>query len=74
MMTDDDSSISKQVSCFNVEHAMVVADSSKRQVRPPMDHFEKLLEETFLNHTYHIKHKLGDCGMMKSFMTSGFLS
>jgi hypothetical protein len=39
-----------------------------------MDHFDKLLEETCLNPAYPIKHKLRDCGMMKSFMTSGSLS
>jgi hypothetical protein len=38
------------------------------------DHFKKLLEETCPNHAYLIRHKLRDCGMMKSFMTSGSLS
>jgi hypothetical protein len=36
---------------------MMAAASSKRQVRPPMDHFEKLK----------------DCGMMKNFMALGSL-
>jgi hypothetical protein len=43
-------------------------------VWPPTDHFEKLLDETCPNHTYPIKHKLGDCGMMKNFMVSGSLA
>jgi hypothetical protein len=29
---------------------------------------------TYLNHSYLIKHKLKDCTMMKSLMTSGALS
>jgi hypothetical protein len=39
-----------------------------------MDHFEKLLEETFLNHAYPIKHKLRDYGMMTNFMATGSLA
>jgi hypothetical protein len=34
-----------------------------------VDHFEKLLEATCLNHTYYIKHKLKECTMMKNYMT-----
>jgi hypothetical protein len=33
-----------------------------------MNHFKKLLDEICLNHAYPIKHKLGDCDMMKNFM------
>jgi hypothetical protein len=47
---------------------MTIAGSGKRQARPPVDHFKKLLEETCPSHAYAIKHKLRDCGMMKSFM------
>jgi hypothetical protein len=39
-----------------------------------MDHFEKLLEETFLNHAYPIKHKPRDYGMMMNFMATGSLA
>jgi hypothetical protein len=39
-----------------------------------MDCFEKLLEETYPNHAYPIKHKLRDCGMIKNFMASGSLA
>jgi hypothetical protein len=46
--------------------------SSKHQARPPMDHFEKLLEEAYPNHAYPIKHKLWDYGLVRSFMTSGY--
>jgi hypothetical protein len=39
-------------------------------VRPPIDHFERLLEEAYLNHAYPTKHKLKDYDMMTNFMTS----
>jgi hypothetical protein len=50
------------------------AGSGKHQARLPMDHFEKLLEETCPNHAYPIKHKLKDCIMMMNFMASGSLA
>jgi hypothetical protein len=46
------------------------AGSNKCHVWPPTDHFEKLLEETCLKHTYPIKRKLRDYGTMKNFMDS----
>jgi hypothetical protein len=55
-------------------HTMVVAGGGKRQPRPPTNHFKKLLEETCPNHTYPVKQKLRDCGMMKNIMASGSLS
>jgi hypothetical protein len=55
-------------------HIVAVIGSSKRQARPPMDHFEKLLEETCSNLAYLIMHKLRDCDMMKNFMASGSLT
>jgi hypothetical protein len=42
----------------------------KRRARLPVDHFEKLLEVTCPNHTYHVKHKLKECTMMKNYMTT----
>jgi hypothetical protein len=48
--------------------------SGKRQARPPMNHSEKLLKEDCPNHSYPIKHKLWDCGMMKNFMASGSIT
>jgi hypothetical protein len=50
------------------------ARSSKCPARPPMDHFIRLLEEACPNHAYPVRHKLKDCGMMRSFMTSGSLT
>jgi hypothetical protein len=49
---------------------MTTAHSGKRQARPLIDHFERLLEEGFPNHAYPIKHKLKVCDMMKIFMIS----
>jgi hypothetical protein len=46
----------------------------KHQARPPMDHFKRLLEEACPNNAYPISHKLKDCGMMRSFMTSGSIT
>jgi hypothetical protein len=43
----------------------------KWQIQPPKDHFKKLLEATYLHHSYPVKHKLKDCTMMKKFMMSG---
>jgi hypothetical protein len=51
-----------------------VARNDKHQVRPPMDHFKRLLEEACPNHAYPVRHKLKDCNMMRSFMTSGPLT
>jgi hypothetical protein len=74
LMTDDDCGNNKQVGSSSVVHTTATAGSGKHQVRPPIDHFEKLLEETCLNHTYPVKHKLRDCDMMKNFMALGSLA
>jgi hypothetical protein len=42
-----------------VVRGMAVAGSRTHQAWPPMDHFEKVLEETCPNHTYPIKHAQG---------------
>jgi hypothetical protein len=38
------------------------------------DHFKKLLEETYPNHTYAVRHKLKDCSMTRNYMTTGTLT
>jgi hypothetical protein len=48
--------------------------SGKRSARVPTDYLKRLLEEACPNHTYPVRHKLKDCGMMRSFMTSGCLT
>jgi hypothetical protein len=50
---------------------MAATGSGKRQAQPPTDHFEKLMEETCLNHTYPVKHKLRDYNMIKNLMALG---
>jgi hypothetical protein len=71
--TNGNGGISKQVGSSGVVRVTTATGSSKHQARPPTDHIEKLLKETCPNHTYPVKHKLRDCSIMKSFMTSGSL-
>jgi hypothetical protein len=52
-----------------VRCTLTAAHNDKCQARPLTDHFERLLKEACPNNAYPIKHKLKDCGMMKSFMT-----
>jgi hypothetical protein len=50
---------------------MTVVHNDKHQARSPTNHFKRLLEEACPKHAYHIRHKLKDYDMMKSFMISG---
>jgi hypothetical protein len=59
---------------FGVGCVTTVMHNDKRQARSPIYHFKRLLEEACPNHTYPIRHKLKDCGMMRSFMTSRSLT
>jgi hypothetical protein len=54
----------------SVRRTSTATCNNKRQVRQPTDHFKRLLEEACLNHAYPVRHKLKDCGKMRSFMTS----
>jgi hypothetical protein len=57
------------------EELMVATECDfKCPTRPPIDHFEKLLEVTCLNHMFPIKHKLKECSMMKNYMAMGCLA
>jgi hypothetical protein len=67
--TDDDND--KNVDDSRMGCLETTAHSGKRQVRPLIDHFERLLELACPNHAYPIKDKLRYYNMMKSFMTSG---
>jgi hypothetical protein len=71
--TDDDGGINEQAGGTSVKHATEAVGNSKHQARPSMNHFEKLLEESCLNHAYIVKHKLRDCSLMKSFVAMGSL-
>jgi hypothetical protein len=59
---------------FGVRHISTTTRSDNHPVRSPTDHFNRLLEEACPNHTYPIRHKFKDCGMMRSFMTSRSLT
>jgi hypothetical protein len=58
----------------SVKCILATSHSDKYQARPPMDHFRRLLEEGCPNHSYAIRRKLKNCGMMRSFMTLGSLT
>jgi hypothetical protein len=73
-MTDHDDGNDWEASGSGVRCIPIVARSDKRQARPPMDHFKKLLDKASPNHAYPIRHKLNDRGMMRSFMTSESLT
>ena len=36
-----------------------------------MDHFDKMLEGSCLNHSFPVKHLYKDCGLMKWFLSGG---
>jgi hypothetical protein len=59
---------------FGMRGIMTAECNDKHQVRPPTYHSKRLLKEACRNHAYPIRHKLKDCGMMRSFMTSGSLT
>jgi hypothetical protein len=55
-------------------HISTTMPSGRRLVRTPTDYMKRLHEEACPNHAYPIRHKLKDCSMMRSFMTSGSLN
>jgi hypothetical protein len=73
-MAGNDGGNNKQAGSSGMVCATAATCSRKHQARPPTDHFEKLLEQTCLNHAYPVKNKLRDCGMMKNFMASESLA
>jgi hypothetical protein len=73
-MTDHDNNNDREVDRSGVRCISTTVHSDKRQVRLPTYHFKRLLEEACPNHAYPVRHKLKDCGMMRSFMTSGSLT
>jgi hypothetical protein len=72
--TNDNGGNDKQLGGSSMVRIATTAGSSKCQVWPPTDHFEKLLEEACPNHAYPVKHKLRDCGMMKNVMALGSIT
>jgi hypothetical protein len=69
----DDDDDGKQADSSYMECITSTRRSVKRHVRPPTDHFKRLLKEACHNHAYPVEHKLMDCGMMKNFMITGSL-
>jgi hypothetical protein len=61
----------KEVGGTSVRCISTTVHNDKHQTRPPMNHFRRFLEEACPNHTYLVRHKLKDNGMMRSFMTLG---
>jgi hypothetical protein len=61
----------KEVSNSDEELIVATERDFKCQVWQPADHFEKLLEATYPNHTYPVRHKLKKCTMMKNYMATG---
>jgi hypothetical protein len=72
--TNDNGGNDKQLGGSSMVRIATTAGSSKCQVWPPTDHFEKLLEEACPNHAYPVKHKLRDCSMMKNVMALGSIT
>jgi hypothetical protein len=68
---DHDDGNDGEVGGSGVRSIPTAAGSDKRQAMPPMNHFKRLLEEAYPNHVYPVRHKLKDCSMMRSYMTSG---
>jgi hypothetical protein len=73
-MTSHDDGNNRESGGSGMRHTSTVASSDKCEARPPTDHFKRLLEEACPNNAYPVRHKLKDCGMMRSFMISRSLS
>jgi hypothetical protein len=72
-MTVRDDDRGWEVGSSGMGHASSATRSSRCLARSPTYHFKRLLEGACPNHAYPIRHKLKDCGIMRSFMTSGSL-
>jgi hypothetical protein len=59
---------------YGMGHAFAAMCSIKCWERTPTNHFKRPLEEACPNHAFLVRHKHKQCGMMRSFMTSGSLS
>jgi hypothetical protein len=72
--TSHDDGRDREAGGSGMGHILTTAHSDKHPVRAPTDHFKRLLEEACPNHAYTARHKLKDCNIMRSFMTSAFLT
>jgi hypothetical protein len=57
-----------------MRHDSSTTRNIRRLERTPIDHIKRLLEVVYPNHAYPVRYKPKDCGMMRSFMTSGSLT
>jgi hypothetical protein len=60
-----------EVGCFGMGCISATTHSGRHSARTPRDYIKRLIEEACPNHTYPIRDKIKDCGMLQSFMTSG---
>jgi hypothetical protein len=72
--TNHDDEYDGEAGGSGVRRTSIGTCSGKRRAGLPTDHFKGLLKEACSNHAYPIRHKLKDCGMMRSFMTSRSLT
>jgi hypothetical protein len=73
-MTDHDDGNDGEAGDSSVRCILTATHGNKCQARLPTDHFKGLLEEAYKKHVYPFRHKLKDCGMMRSFVTLGSLT
>jgi hypothetical protein len=66
----DEGDNDKDASNSDEELIAIAERDFKRQARQSADHLEKLLDATYPNHTYRIRHKLKECTMVKNYMTT----
>jgi hypothetical protein len=51
--------------------ATIECKGKKVPVEGALDHFEKMLEQSYPNHAYPVKHAYKDYGRMKKFLSGG---
>jgi hypothetical protein len=66
----DEGDNDKDASNSDEELIAIAERDFKRQARQSADHLEKLLDATYPNHTYRIRHKLKECTMVKNYKTT----
>jgi hypothetical protein len=72
--TDHDDGNDGEAGGSGMRRIPTAACGDKHKARPPTDHFKRHLKKACPNNAYPITHKLKDCGMMRSFMTSRSLT
>jgi hypothetical protein len=73
-MTDHNDGNNGEAGGSSVRCILTTTHNDKWQARLLTDHFKSLLGEACPNHVYPVSLKLKDCGMRRSFMTSGSLT